>query len=157
MRKFFILSILLTYLFAIGGIVYAQSASLIATVHVNPLEVEIILPGNVEIGEWFKITAIIINHGSEKIKHNRVSIYPPPEVSVRGSNEKGVGILRPGGTRTISWWIRVDSPSANFVLIEVVGTLLGEEVSASDTVSIPIITTTTLSLLWSRFLRINLK
>lgn len=132
----------------------SQSSLVTITVRPNPLKVEISAPGSVAVGEWFKIVAAVTNHGNERIRRNRASINPSAGLSIRGSNKKGVGNLRPDETKTVTWWARVDSPGVKVVLlVEVVGTISGEEISTSDTVLIP--TTTTLALLWKRFLGIS--
>ena len=139
----------LALLFVSSTTAFSQSSQVTATVKPNPLKVEVFVPGSVTVGEWFEIDAAVTNKGDERIRRVRATISPVVGLTIiRGSSKKSAGNLRPTETRTVSWRARLDSPGGKVVLVEAVGILSGEEISASDTALIS--TTTTLALLWRR-------
>ena len=71
-----------------AGSAFAQSATLTATARVNPLEVEVIAPNGVTVGEWFEITANISNLGGETITKAYATIHTDPKLTVRGKKKK---------------------------------------------------------------------
>ncbi len=109
MRKLFILSIMLVYLLAAGGTVYAQSASLNATVRINPLEVKVSSPTNISAGQWFEVKAEVSNLGTERISRTFATLNTSPGFIVRGREKKSLGSLPSGGTKTVRWRVRADS------------------------------------------------
>lgn len=132
MKKLVILSIALAYLFGTAGSVLAQSAILIATVRVNPLEVEVIAPKSVMVGEWFEIKANISNMGGEIITKVYATIHTDPKLTV-GGKRKRVGNLGAGQVETITWLAKARSSGVFVIYVQATGELAGEEISASDT------------------------
>lgn len=133
--------------------VLAQTATLVATVKVNPLEIEVTTLSNVTVGQWFTITVKVSNRGSETIRKTVASLNTPTEIVVRGKNKK-LGDLEPGETKIVSWQAKANS-SGNFVILaEVTGTLAGEQISTSDTamISANFITSRSLVSLFRRFI-----
>ncbi|MCH7730640.1 hypothetical protein IID21_03895 [Patescibacteria group bacterium] len=133
MKKLFVLPLALVCLFGAAGSALAQSATLTATVRVNPLKVEVTAPGVVTVGEWFDIKAEVSNLGTERISRAFATLNTSPEINVRGNVKKRFGSLPPGGTKTIKWRVKVDSPGNYIVTVEAKGNLAGEEIVASDT------------------------
>ena len=153
MKKFFILPMALVCLLVVASSAFAQSATLTATVRGNPLEVEVVAPNTVVVGEWFEITADISNLGGETITKTYATIHTDPKLTVRGKKKK-VGTLEAKQTKTITWLAKARS-SGNFVIsVQATGELAGEEISASDTTVIDIFTSSPVWFLGS-FFRLN--
>ena len=155
MKRFFILPMALVCLLVVAGSAFAQSVTLTATVRANPLEVEVIAPNTVVVGEWFEITADISNLGGETITKAYATIHKSPKLTVRRKKKK-VGTLEAGQTKTITWLAKVRS-SGNFIIyVEATGELAGEKISASDTdtMVVDIITSSSVWFLGS-FFRLN--
>ena len=132
----FILPMALVYLLVGVGSAFAQSATLTATVRVNPLKVKIIGPSSVSVGQWFDIKAEVSNLGTERISRAFATLSAHPEINIRGSERKNVGSLPSGGTKTIKWRVKADSSVNYVIIVEAKGNLAGEEIAASDTISI---------------------
>ena len=132
----FILPMVLVYLLVGVGSAFAQSATLTATVRVNPLKVEVIAPNTVTVGKWFEIKAEVSNLGTERISRAFATLSAHPEINIRGSERKNLGSLPSGGTKTIKWRVKVDSLGNYIVTVEAKGILAGEEIFASDTIVI---------------------
>lgn len=150
MRKFLVLPVALTCLLLAVNSVWAQTASLTATVRPNPLIVEIIAPSNVSVGQWFEIKADVSNLGTETISRTVATIYTPSEISVKGPKEK-IGDLAGGGKKTVIWQAKANRPGSFIIQVEVTGELAGESISASDS---PLISASSSALanLWRRLI-----
>lgn len=132
MIKLLLLPILvLAAIFMVAGPAFAQSATLVATVRPNPLQVKISIPSGVSVGQWFDISATIHNQGQETIKKTVAIIYTPIEMSVRGQ-KKQVGNLSGGQTKTLIWRVKANSSGEFIVTVEASGELAGEQITASD-------------------------
>ena len=149
MKKLFILSAIFSTLLFIPRLVSAQSATLTATVRVNPLEVEVIAPDTITVGEWFDISAEVSNLGTERVRRAYTILSTPPEISVRGSGRKNLGNLPSGGVKTVKWKVKVGSSGNYLTTVEAKGNLAGEEIVASDTIMI-----STIGPLLARFFRL---
>lgn len=132
MIKLFFLPIALVFLLATGSTTHAQSASLNATVRPNPLEIEVIVPPDVKVGQWFDIEANISNLGDVTVSNTSALISTPSELLVRGGR-KQIGNLSPGTTEIVTFRARANSSGNHLILVEVAGKLSGEDISASDT------------------------
>ncbi len=132
MRKLFFLPIVLVFLLTTGSTAYAQSSTLTATVRVNPLEVEVIAPTSVLVGQWFDIEVEVSNLGTETLTNASALISPPSELVVRGKR-KQIGNLSPGTTETVTFRARANSSGEYITTVEVTGKLAGEDISASAT------------------------
>ncbi len=135
MRKLFVLSIVLAYLFGTAGSALAQSSTLTATVRVNPLEVEVIAPPDVSAGSWFDIKVEVSNLGTETLTNASALISPPSELVVRGKRKR-IGNLSPGASETITFRAMAKSSGTLIIHVEVAGKLAGEDILASDTTNV---------------------
>lgn len=152
MRKLFLLalaSFILAFLGAAGSAL-AQTATLTATVRPNPLELELMAPQNVVVGEWFDISASVSNKGGEVIRKTWITLNTPGEIVARGV-KKNLGDLQPGETRTVNWRAKANSAGKFVVMAQVTGKLAGEPISASDTALISATSPTFLVYLFSFF------
>lgn len=135
MRKIIVLAGTLIYFFAAVGSVFAQSASLTATVQINPLEVEVAAQNIVTVGEWFEIKADISNLGEETVSKTTVLINTPSELRTRG-RRKRIGNLAPGVTEAVIWEAMANRPGNFVIQVEATSELGGEKISASDSINI---------------------
>ena len=133
----FILPTALVYLFVAAGSAFAQSATLTATVRVNPLKVKVITLKPVTVGEWFEIPVAVSNLDSETITKTVATIHGSPKLAIKGKRER-IGNLD-SGKETIIWLAKANRPGNFVIQVEVTGELSGEEISASDTTIIPAI------------------
>lgn len=133
--------------------VLAQSASLVATVRVNPLKVEVTTTSPVSVGQRFKVQAIINNLGQTRIKQAKAEIFLPPGLSFKGNSEQNLGVILPNNSKTASWQIIAETPGDYFILVYASG--IEEEtgglVKAEGTT--PVIVTNSLSF-WGRIRRL---
>ena len=126
---------LLLFVAASFGSVHAQSGVVTATVRPNPLKVSVSPPGTVVVGQWFDISADIINLGSQTITGTTATIHTPTEITVKGPKKK-IGNLAGGQSKTVTWRAKANS-SGNFVIqVEALCNLAGEQISSFDSVLI---------------------
>ncbi len=124
-------TVLVAVLLMVAAPVFAQSATLVATVRPNPLEVEISAPGSVPVGKWFEIKATISNQGSVAVTKTSAKIHKSSTLSIRGK-KKRIGNLDPGSPQTITWQAKANQTGKFVILVEVEGVLEGEKISASN-------------------------
>ena len=130
--KYLSLPIILLAVFLLTAVPsFAQSAVLTATVHPNPLKVEITAPDNVIVGEWFDVSAEVTNFGTEIVTKTTVTLNSPRELRLR-NKKKRVGNLTSGEPVSLKWQVKARSEGNFIVLVEVSGRLSGEKISASD-------------------------
>ena len=128
----FVLPVALVCLLVAAGSAFAQSATLTATVRVNPLQVKVIAPGVVTVGEWFDISAKISNQGSDTVSKTTALMNTPSELKVRGKRKR-IGNLAPGATETVIWRARANQAGSNLVIqVNAQGFLDGEKISVSS-------------------------
>ena len=136
MKKLVILPIALVFLLVLARSSFAQTATLTATVHINPLKVEISPIGVIPIKKnWFEIPVVVSNLGSETITKTVVIVHSSPKFTIKGKKKK-IGNLEPGMSKTIVWQAKANRPGNFIIQVEVTGELEGEEISASDTLTI---------------------
>lgn len=148
MRKIILLAAILASFLASSGSSFAQTATLTATVRLNPLKVKVIAPSSVAVGQWFEIKASISNLGSEMITKTVAVITASSGLAIKGK-KKHIGNLGQGETIVV-WQAKANS-SGNFVVqVEATGNLAGEEISASDSTVISAISS--LARFWLRLI-----
>lgn len=130
--KFLSLLAILATTFLVASPSFAQSSNLTATVTPNPLHVEVNVPSNVGVGEFFEIQVVVSNFGTTIIRNTSVTINPTQDLKVNGK-KKGLGNIDPGKSKTATWRAKLLS-SNNFVILANVSARLDKEsISASDT------------------------
>ena len=137
MKKLIILLIVLLSFFAVARSVFAQTATLTATVRVNPLEVKISDSGIVPLKKWFEIPIIISNQGRQEITKTEVRIYSSPKLTVKNKQKK-IGNFAPG-EKIIVWFAKANKQGDFIIQVEMTGEFAGEQISATDStlISIP--------------------
>ncbi len=131
MNKRWLLATLFSALVLAAGSALASSSLLTATVRPNPLFVTIDAPANVLIGQWFEVSADVLNRGGDAIERSRTTLHAPRDVQVK-RKQKRIGDLTAGETTTITWQARARNSSTFILLVEATGNLSSEEISASD-------------------------
>lgn len=133
MKKLFVLSVVLASLLVVPRLASAQTATLTATVRVNPLQL-IVFEVNPPVKEWFDIPVTISNLGTETITRVVATAHGSSKLSLKNKRKK-IGNLEHGDTPVI-WQAKTSKPGNFFVSIEVSGQLDGEEISASDSITV---------------------
>ncbi|MCH8821105.1 hypothetical protein IID23_01120 [Patescibacteria group bacterium] len=112
--------------------VFAQSATLTATVTPNPLHVEVVAPSNVIVGEGFEIQVLVSNFGTTKVRSTSITINSPKNLKINGK-KKGLGTIDPGKSKIATWKARLLSPGNYFIHADVSARLGKKSISTSDT------------------------
>ena len=137
----FIISILSFFIF--WGINYTKTnlASLIgiitARVTINPLEIQVSAPAEVEINKVFKVETRAINKGEEKIENAKGEIFLPPKlVLIQKDSVKEIGVIPGKREKKVSWSVRGEAVGNYFVSVKVSGELKGQVISAEDSTEV---------------------
>lgn len=141
-----VVGLVFSWLVTFPSPVFSQTASLVATVSINPLKVKVTAPSSVKVGQWFTITVEASNRGPKTIQKTVAALTTPTEITVRGKIKK-LGNLGPQETKTVSWQAKANSSGIFIILAEVTGDLAGEEISATDTTQISANSTSRFSLI----------
>jgi len=116
---------------------YQARASLLdairAWVTINPLEVDVSVPAEVEINRVFKVMAEITNKGEEKIENAKGEIFLPGGLVLLKKNPvQKIGVIKGKKSKRISWTVRGIDPGNYAITISAVGELKGDLISAED-------------------------
>ena len=119
---------------------WAQTASLVATVRINPLEVEVTAPSPVILGERLKVEVIVKNLGETKIKKTRVEIFLDPGLSLKRNPVRKMGVIPEKGSKTASWRVTAEEMGSHVILVEASGIEEegGDLVEASGTIIVKV-------------------
>ena len=148
--KFLSLPVLVSAVFLmIAAPSFAQSASLTATVRVNPLEVKLAAPSKIPVRDWFEIEVLIFNKGSEAITKISAKMHTPSELAVKGKRKR-IGTLGPGEITKVIWQAKANQAGDFVIQVDVEGFLDGEKISESDSTLIS--ATSSIWPFWLRFL-----
>lgn len=132
-----VLSLVLGLLFpSLSSLVFAsQTGIVVATVSINPLEVEVTAPSTVLVGESFKVTGVVKNLGLTRIRRSRAVLSLNPGLSLRGKEEKSLGIIGGESEKTAHWQLKAESPGTYILLVSASGVEeeSGDLVEASGT------------------------
>lgn len=141
---FIIFGLLIFFIF--GGTNYfgKQLASLsgviTAWVTINPLEVEVSAPEEVEINKVFKVEARVKNKGGEKIEELEGKIFLPDELElVEKDEEQEIGTLPSYKEKTIFWPVKGTEIGNYFISVKVSGGLKEKPVSAEDSTMVKVV------------------
>lgn len=132
---------LLSVLYFFGGTIFGNSSVIQASfydfikafVTINPLDIEVSIPTEVEIGKTFKVEVTIINKGDVKIEDTEGEIFLPVELSLLGkSTVKNVGVVPGGRAKRITWQIKGNTVGQYIISVFVVGEVNGDPVNAEE-------------------------
>ncbi len=133
MRKICLALFTLMLLLASAGSALAQTAGVNATVKVNPLEVEIVSPNEVEFGQWFSLEVHVRNLGAEPVNNTTLEINGSQKISIRGRKRVNLGNLAANQKKLVTFQAKANTPGEYIIQVEVNGMLIGQEITASDT------------------------
>ncbi|MCH8741917.1 hypothetical protein IH779_03380 [Patescibacteria group bacterium] len=140
----FIISVLFIFLFL--GMNYtgknlASISGLITTfVTINPLEVNVSAPAEVEVNKAFQVKVEIINKGEEGIENGTGEIFLPPElVLVKKDPVQRIGVIRGKKEKKISWAVKGIETGNHIIIVSVSGELKGDLISAEGSRMVEVI------------------
>lgn len=144
---FFLVVFILTAVF-FSGITekkgnYAAHASfwntIKAWVTINPLDVDVSAPVEVEVNKVFKVDANIINKGREKIKNVKGEIHLPAGLTLLKKNPvQNAGVLSGSKEKKISFRVKGNEIGNYFIVVSVSGELKKELISAEDSTTVEV-------------------
>jgi len=147
--KKFLLSILIISVLAFSiflGISYGKKnlASLFsvitAWVTINPLEVEVSAPAEVEVNKVFKVKARIINKGEEKIENAKAEIHLPSGlVLLKKDSVQKIGVIPGKKGKKISWSVKGEQIGNYVISIKVSGELKETPISAEGSAMVKVV------------------
>lgn len=129
----------LTFLGTNYGKKYLASFSGIITawVTINPLEVRVSAPAEVEINKVFKVEARLINKGEEKIENAKAKIFLPSGlILMKKDPVQEIGVIPAKKEKKASWAVKGIEPGSHIVIVSASGELKGDLVSAEDSVEV---------------------
>lgn len=141
MKKFLfaLILIFILFIFLFLGLSYIKkypaslSGIITAFVAINPLDVQVSVPSEFETNKTFQVRAELINKGADPIENVRGEIFLPPELILVSSDPiKGIGVLRGGQKKKISWAVKAEKEGGHIITVLASGNLRGELVSAED-------------------------
>jgi len=105
-----------------------------AFVTINPLEVEVSAPPEVEVGKVFKVSALVLNKGEVRVEGVEGEIFLPAGLFLMGKNTvKGGGAISGGKEKKITWSVKGDTLGNYVIAVSVSGEVQGDLVSAEGT------------------------
>lgn len=110
-----------------------------AVVSINPLEVNVSAPRETELGGAFKVKAIIINKGEEKIKDAEAEIFLPEGLSLKKTSVQKLGVIPGKKEKKASWQIRGEDIGNFFITVKASGRLEVKELNSEDSVLVKVI------------------
>ncbi len=134
---FFFTVFLVTAAFLFGNVPVAQASFLDiirALVTINPLQVSVSAPSEVEIGKNFKVEAIANNKGQEKIENATSEIFLPTGLTITQKETiKKIGIISGKREKRVLWQVRGEQLGKYIISVSVSGELKGDVVSDQGT------------------------
>ena len=122
------------------------SATVLATVRINTLEVSLAAPGSVEVGEHSDVVATLKNLGSTKIMGAKATIHLPAlatstAFTLRGQADKNVGAIPPGKDKQARWNLVAEAAGNFVIMVTATGTEeeSGDLLEAQDTAMIEVV------------------
>lgn len=104
-----------------------------AFVTINPLDVKVSAPSEVEVGEIFRVEARVINKGEIKIEDIRAEIFLPSELPLRGRDAvQMINVIQREKERKITWTVRGESVGNYVITVSASGELNGDLVNAQE-------------------------
>ena len=141
-KKFLPLFLAVFILIAIFFAGFAQASFwdiIKAWVTINPLEVNLSAPVEVEVDKVFKVEAKAINKGEEKIENAKGEIFLPSGLTpLKKDPVKQVGVIPGKKEKKISWSVRGEEVGNYIIAVSVSGELKGGLVSAEDSTKVEV-------------------
>ena len=109
-----------------------------AWVTINPLEVDVSRPEEVEVDRIFILKAKVKNKGGEKIEGMEAEIFLPEELETKKDLKQKIGTLPPYKEKPISWSVKGEEAGNYVILVKASGELKEKPVSAEDSTMVKI-------------------
>jgi len=110
-----------------------------AWVTINPLDVDVSAPAEVEVNKVFKVNANIINKGKEKIKNVKGTIHLPAGLTLLNKNPvQNAGMLQGNKEKKISWRVKGTEKGNYIIAVSASGELKEELISVEDSTTIEV-------------------
>ena len=101
-----------------------------AWVTINPLEVNLSVPLEVEINKVFKVEAKVINKGKERIEKVKGEIFLPEGlILIRKDPVQKIGVIPGKKEKKISWPVKGEKEGNYIISVRVSGELNGSELT----------------------------
>lgn len=106
-----------------SSLVFAsQTGTVVATVRINPLKLEVSVPFLVFEQQRFKVKAKVQNLGETKIEKAKAEIFLPEGLHlISPKSRQNLGTLAPHRTKWRTWWVRATREGEYAVLVEAWG------------------------------------
>ena len=149
-----VLGLFFSWFFSGQSQVLAQTASLTATVSINPLGLELSAPSSVSQGDSFKLKAKIGNLGQSKLQKVEATIFINSGLIVRGKEEKKAGTIKGESQKTATWQIKAQEAGHYLIIVDVSGKVAetGDLVTISHSFKVTVSPQTSLLSRLTRFL-----
>jgi len=142
----FILIALVLFVFLFFGTNYFKkqlaslSSIITAWVTINPLEVKVSAPAEVEIDKVFKVEARLINKGEEKIENAKAEISLTSGLDlIKKDSIQEIGVIPGKKEKKVSWSVKGIELGNHSILVKASGELRGEPITAEDTIMIKVV------------------
>jgi len=111
-----------------------------AWITINPLEVNVSAPKEVEVDKVFKVEAELINKGEKKIEDAKGEIFfPSGLVLLKKDPVQKIGVIMGKKEKKIFWSLREEEPGYYFISVKASGEIEGKELSKeSNTITVEI-------------------
>jgi len=107
---------------------------IMALVAINPLEVDVTVPAEVEINKTFKVEATVRNKGDDRIENATAQIVLPEGlVLVQKDSVRNMNVIQAKSAKTVSWSVKGESVGEYIISVLASGELRGDIVSADET------------------------
>lgn len=135
-----VVGLLFSWFFSSPSQTFSQTATLVATVRINPLKVKVEAPSSVSVGQRFKVKAIVSNLGETKIKQAKAEIFLPQGLALKGNPEQKLGAILPNKSKTASWQVIAEVTGGYVILVKASGVeeKTGDLVEAEGTVTVQV-------------------
>lgn len=141
-KKFLPLSLTVFILIAIFFAGFAQASFwdiIKAWVTINPLEVNLSAPAEVEVDKVFKVEAKVINKGKEKIEKAKGEIFPHEGLLLlKKDSVKQIRVIPGKKEKKISWSVRGEKIGNYIITVSASGELKGGMVFAEDSIKVEV-------------------
>ncbi|MCK4592115.1 hypothetical protein KAT63_01585 [Candidatus Parcubacteria bacterium] len=111
----------------------------------NPLEVDVSAPAEVEINKVFKVTAKVTNKGEEKIENAKGEIFFSNEIVLsdelillKKNSVQKIGAIRGKKSKKVSWMVRGTKIGNYVITVTAVGELEGNLINVENSVIVEV-------------------
>lgn len=122
------------------GNLASLSGIITAWVTINPLEVNVSTPAEVEINKSFQVKVEIINKGETRIEDAKGEIFLPPGlVLVKKDPVQKIGVIQGKKEKKISWAVKGIEIGEHIIVVSASGELKGDLISAEGSKMVEVV------------------